>query len=138
MQHKELKSAKVKELRIPHILEGDIWKIFYTGSNKEKYLQGYSFLPCCSILRDVFLESALACDELVSKARGSEAKIETRQETEQEKQAINKPNGKSHKIFGDEFEVWGLSINYKNFWHKTKNRPCVARGIKKIRKLFRR
>ena len=59
-------------------------------------------------------------------------------ETEQEKKAINKPNGKSHKIFGDKFEVWGLTINYKNSWHKIKNWPCVARRIKKIRKLFRR
>ncbi len=59
-------------------------------------------------------------------------------ETEQENKAINKPNGESHKIFGDKFEVWGLSINYKNSWHKIKNWPCVARGIKKIRKLFRR
>ena len=33
---------------------------------------------------------------------------------------INKPNGKSPKIFGDKFEVWGLSINYKNLWHKIK------------------
>ena len=51
---------------------------------------------------------------------------------------VNKPNGKSRKIFGDKFEVWGLSINYKNSWHKIKNWPCVVRGIKKIRKLFRR
>ena len=60
-------------------------------------------------------------------------------ETRQENKAINKPNDKSHKIFGDKFELpWGPSINYKNLWHKIKNWPSVARRIKKIRKLFRR
>ena len=49
-----------------------------------------------------------------------------------------KPNSKNRKIFGDKFKLWGLSINYKNLWHKIKNWLCVARGIKKIRKFFRR
>jgi len=45
--------------------------------------------------------------------------------------------GKS-KIFGDNFEALGFSMNFKNLWHEIKNWSCVARGIKKIRKLFRR
>ncbi len=47
-------------------------------------------------------------------------------------------NNKSSKIFGDEVIVGCLPVNYKNLWHKIKNWPCVARRIKKIRKLFRR
>ncbi len=59
-------------------------------------------------------------------------------DAEQENKATNKPNIKTRKILGDEFGICGLSINYKNLWHKIKNWPCVAGGIKKIRKLFRR
>ena len=59
-------------------------------------------------------------------------------ETGQENEAINKPNGKSRKIFGDKFEVWGLLINYKNLWHKIKNCHVWQGELKKIRKLFRR
>ncbi len=59
-------------------------------------------------------------------------------EKRDENKAISTPNDKSRKIFGDKFVVWGLSINYKNSWHKIKNWPCVARGIRKIRKLFKR
>ena len=59
-------------------------------------------------------------------------------ETGQGNKAINKPNSKFRKIFGDTISLpWCPSINYKNLWHKIKNWPYVARGIKKIRKLFR-
>ena len=54
-------------------------------------------------------------------------------DAEQGKKAINKPNNQSRQILGDEFEIWGLSINYKNLWHKIKNWPCVAKRIKAIR-----
>ncbi len=60
-------------------------------------------------------------------------------ETPQENKAINKPNGKSHKIFGDKFELpWGPSINYKNLWHKIKNWPCVVKRIEAIRNFIKR
>ncbi|HUV40774.1 MAG TPA: hypothetical protein VMW23_03175 [Sedimentisphaerales bacterium] len=58
-------------------------------------------------------------------------------ETGQKNEAINKPNSKPTKIFGDTYNLWGLPINYKNLLHKIKNWPCVARRIKEIRKLFR-
>ena len=54
-------------------------------------------------------------------------------ETGRGNEAINKPNSKARKIFGDEFGIWGLSINYKNLWHKIKNLACIAKKIKAIR-----
>ncbi len=59
-------------------------------------------------------------------------------ETGQKDKAINKPNSKSHKIFDDKFKVWGLSINYKNLWHKIKNWPCVVKRIEAIRNFIKR
>ena len=57
-------------------------------------------------------------------------------ETEQENKAINKPENKTRKIFGDKFEVCGLPIYHKNLWYKIKNWPCVAKIIKAIRNLI--
>lgn len=58
-------------------------------------------------------------------------------ETGQEKETISKPNSQNRKIFGDKFELWGLSINYKNLWHFIKSWPCVTKRIKTIRNFIK-
>jgi len=70
---------------------------------------------------------------IVEKSRGDSIP-KPPEETGQENGIENKPNGKSHKIFGDTIGFpWGPQINYKNLWHKVKNWPCVTKIIKTIR-----
>lgn len=59
---------KLHELRTPHIFGGEIMKLCYTKATGEQYPEIYPFLPWCSIFRDVFLESALACNVLLDKS----------------------------------------------------------------------
>jgi len=64
------------------------------------------------------------------KTEAEQSAPQTPAEIGQENKAINKPN---RKIFGDKFEAWGFSINYKNLWYKIKNWPRVVKRIKAIR-----
>lgn len=56
--------------------------------------------------------------------------------TDQEQEAINKPDSKNRKIFGETFNFHGIQINYRNLWHKIKNQPFVAKILKVIKRLL--
>lgn len=73
---------------------------------------------------------------LYVETKAKQAGEEKSAETEQGNKAINKPENKTRKIFGDKFEVFGLPIDYKNLLYKIKNWPCVAKRIKAIKNLI--
>lgn len=143
------------ELRLPEIIGGDILEFFYPKKTIEQFSEIYPFLPWFSVLRDVFLESALACgmlqDKVVQTGKPAEAEQAAKTRSWQEvsldvidddtvRYKIGKGNwqranyaelGFKHKLKGLPNKLWGI---FKTLAENCNNKVIECHTSKNINK----